>query len=204
MGGGPGPATRPGAGRHRSDVCVTFNSYLPKQTLGLSLSNMKQLLKSLSFLALLGPLTAWAQKPAAPATTTPAPIVLRPGNMQVQANPAANRPDRAPVYPGGEQALGLFFLEHIQYPEAARVKQLSGRVLVTATLNVDGTVSNPVVAQSLSPECDAEALRVVPLLTGWQPAMRRSRPVPVLIQLPVPFGSSGEMKVEQSGSQPRK
>jgi protein TonB len=39
---------------------------------------------------------------------------------------------------------------------------------------------------------------VVPLLTGWQPAMRRGRPLPVLIQLPVPFGGAGEMKVEQN------
>jgi len=143
---------------------------------------------------------AVAQQPVPPAQ---APIVLRPGHMQVQARPAANRPDRAPVYPGGEQALGLFFLEHIKYPEAARVQQLSGAVLVTATVNVDGSVSNPVVAKSLSPECDAEALRVVPLLTGWQPAMRRGRPLPVLIQLPVPFGGAGEMKVEQNRRQPK-
>lgn len=143
---------------------------------------------------------AMAQQPA---PADPAPIVLRPGHMQVQARPAANRPDRAPVYPGGEQALGLFFLEHIKYPAAARVKQVSGSVLVTATVNADGSVSNPVVAKSLSPECDAEALRVVPLLTGWQPAMRRGRPLPVLIQLPVPFGGAGEMKVEQNRRQPK-
>ncbi|SFQ02811.1 energy transducer TonB [Hymenobacter arizonensis] len=143
---------------------------------------------------------AMAQQPA-PAMGQQ-PIVLRPGNMQVQANSPANRPDRAPVYPGGEQALGLFFLQHINYPEAARAKQVSGTVLVTATVNADGTVSNPVVAQSLSPECDAEALRVVPLLTGWQPAMRRGRPLPVLIQLPVPFGGAGEMTVEQNRRQP--
>ena len=123
--------------------------------------------------------------------------------MQVQARPAANRPDRAPVYPGGEQALGLFFLEHINYPEAARTKNLTGKVLVTATVNTDGTISNPTVAQSLSPECDAEALRVVSLLTGWQPAMRRSRPLAVLIQLPVPFGAAGVMTVDQSGRLPR-
>ena len=135
--------------------------------------------------------------PAAPAPAQ-APIVLKPGQMQVQARPAANRPDRAPVYPGGEQALGLFFLENIKYPEAARVKQLSGIVLVNATVNAVGTVTNPVVAKSLSPECDAEALRVVPLMTGWQPAMRRGRPLAVLIQLPVPFGGAGAIKVEQN------
>ena len=151
-------------------------------------------------LALLGPAGTFAQQPAAPAQQ---PIVLRPGHMQVQARPAANRPDRAPVYPGGEQALGLFFLEHINYPEAARAKNLTGKVLVTATVNADGTISNPTVAQSLSLECDAEALRVVSLLTGWQPAMRRSRPLAVLIQLPVPFGAAGVMTVDQSGRLPR-
>jgi protein TonB len=152
-------------------------------------------------LALLCPLAAMAQQPTAPSTQQP--IVLKRGQMQVQSNQPTNKPDRAPVYPGGGQALGLFFLENIKYPEAARVKSLSGTVLVTATVNVDGSISDPKVAQSLSPECDAEALRVVPLLTGWQPAMRRSRPVAVLIQLPVPFGGAGEIKVEQTRRQPK-
>ncbi len=107
------------------------------------------------------------------------------------------------MYPGGAEALGLFFLENIKYPAAAQARQLSGTVLVTATVNVDGSITNPVVAKSLSPECDAEALRVVPLLRGWQPAMRLSRPVPVLIQLPVPFGGAGEVKIEQTRRQPK-
>ncbi|WP_460503309.1 energy transducer TonB, partial [Hymenobacter agri] len=120
-------------------------------------------------LALLAAGTARAQTAPAPTGQT---IVLKPGQMQVQRNPAANRPDRAPVYPGGEQAMGLFFLEHINYPEAAKAKNISGQVLVNATVNEDGSVSSPVVAQSLSPECDAEALRVVGLMQGWQPGMR--------------------------------
>lgn len=139
---------------------------------------------------------ALAQQPAPAAA--PNTIILQRGNMQAQPRGgAANRPDRAPVYPGGETGLGLFFLENIKYPEAARVKQLSGTVLVNATVNIDGTVSDPKVAKSLSPECDAEAMRVVALLTGWQPAMRLKRPLPCLVQLPVPFGSAGVMRVEQ-------
>lgn len=156
---------------------------------------MNQLI--LSFLLLLAAApVARAQQPA------PAPIVLQPGNKQLQARSAANRPDRLPVYPGGAQALGLFFLEHINYPAAARAKQLSGTVLVTATLDAEGRVSEPKVTTSLSPECDAEALRVVGLLAGWQPAMRRGHPLPVLVQLPVPFGASGVMHVEQVRRQP--
>ena len=149
----------------------------------------------LATLVLLAAGTARAQTPApAPSGQT---IVLKPGQMQVQRNPATNRPDRAPVYPGGEQAMGMFFLEHINYPAAAKAASLSGKVLVNATVNEDGSISNPVVVQSLSPECDAEALRVVSTLTGWQPAMRRGRPLPVLVQLPVPFGDAGVMRVEQ-------
>lgn len=142
--------------------------------------------------------TASAALAQQPAPTAPNTIILHPKSMQPQAHGgAANRPDRAPVYPGGETAMGLFFLEHIKYPDAARVKKLSGIVLVNATVNLDGTTSDPKVAQSLSPECDAEALRVVAMLTGWQPAMRLKRPLPCLVQLPVPFGSSGTMRVEQ-------
>jgi len=153
---------------------------------------MKNYLPALSLLLIAG--TAHAQQPA-PATGQT--IVLQPGHMQVQRNPAANRPDRAPVYPGGGTAMGLFFLEHINYPAAARAAGITGKVLVNATVNEDGSITNPVVAESLSPECDAEALRVVPLLTGWQPAMRRGHPLPVLVQLPVPFGAAGVMHVEQ-------
>ena len=155
-------------------------------------------------LALMGPAAALAQQPAPASAPAQQTIVLDPAHMQVPRHSDPNRPDRAPVYPGGEQAMGLFFLENIKYPEAARVKGLTGKVLVTATVNADGSLSGPTVAQSLSPECDAEALRVVSLLTGWQPAMRRSRPVPVLIQLPVPFGAAGVMSVDQSRRLPKR
>ena len=156
-------------------------------------------------LALLAPAAGFAQQPTSPTPATDRPpIVLRPGHVQPQAHPDANRPDRIPVYPGGPDGLGLFFLEHVRYPAAAQAKNLSGSVLVTATLGADGRVTDPKVARSLSPECDAEALRVVPLLTGWQPAMRRGRPVAMLIQLPVPFGGGAEIKVAPTRRQPKR
>ena len=141
---------------------------------------------------LLLPLTTWAQ-------TTPAkqPTVLRPGRMQVQAHGAANRPDKAPEFPGGAAALGEFFQQTVKYPEAARVKGLTGNVLVQATVGADGTLSGLKVNQSLSPECDAEALRAVALLPAWQPARRKGVPVPVAIQIPVPFANGDILRVEK-------
>jgi protein TonB len=142
--------------------------------------------------AALLPLASLAQQAPAPAK---APIVLRPGRMQVQAHGAANRPDKAPSFPGGADALGVFFQQHIRYPEAARVKGVTGNVVVLATVQVDGSLSDLKVAQGLTPECDAEALRAVALLPPWQPATRKGVPLPVQIQLPVPFANAAVIKV---------
>jgi protein TonB len=149
----------------------------------------------LHFLLML-PLASLAQQTPAP-TTEKQPIVLRSNRMQVQAKPAANRPDKAPVFPGGAPALGVFFQQYAKYPDAARVKGVNGNVLLTALVNPDGTLSDLKVAQSLSPECDAEALKAAAQLPPWQPATRRGVPVPCLIQLPVPFGNANVLKVQK-------
>ena len=134
-----------------------------------------------------------AQQPAAPK----APIELKAGRMQAQARPAANRPDVAPQYPGGAQALGAFFQQQIRYPEASRVKGITGNVEVTATVGADGRLTNPVVAKSLAADCDAEALRVLALMPAWKPATRKGQPVAIQAQLPVPFGDTSTLKIEK-------
>ena len=134
---------------------------------------------------------------AVPAAAQTAPTVLRPGRMQAQAHGAANRPDQAPEYPGGPDALGAFFQANVRYPDAARVKGVTGNVLLTALVGADGRLSALAVAQPLTPECDAEALRVAALLPPWQPARRKGFPVPVAIQFPVPFGNADVVKFVQ-------
>jgi protein TonB len=136
---------------------------------------------------------AQAQQPTAPK----APIELKAGRMQAQARPAANRPDVAPQYPGGAPAMGAFFQQQMRYPEASRAKGITGNVEITATVGADGRLTNPVVVKSLAPDCDAEALRVLALMPAWKPATRKGAPVPVQVRLPVPFGNSQILKVEQ-------
>ncbi|RSK36187.1 energy transducer TonB [Hymenobacter metallilatus] len=143
-------------------------------------------------------LTLLAQ--AAQAQQTPAPkqpITLQPGRMQAQARPAPNRPDVPPQFPGGVQALSTFFQQNLKYPEAASVKQISGNVVMTFTVEADGHLTNPSVVQPLSPECDTEALRVLGQMPAWKPATRQGQPIATQVRLPIPFGNSEGLKVEQ-------
>ena len=125
-------------------------------------------------LALAAPLAALAQAKHPP-TPPKAPVVLAPGNMQLQAGGGAdNRPDHPPTFPGGEEAMGEFFSQNVKMPAKAKQARVTGDVLITATVGTDGKLLNPVVAKGLSPECNAEALRVVQALPPWQPATRRA------------------------------
>jgi protein TonB len=147
------------------------------------------------------PVVALAQTRPTPAKE---PITLTPSNMKLQAGGGAdNRPDKAPEFPGGEEAMGEFFTKNVQVPNKAKAARVAGDVLITATVGIDGKLSNPKVAKGLTPECNAEALRVVQTLPPWQPATRRGVPVPVLVQVPVPFDNAGVTKFENDRKVPR-
>jgi len=159
-------------------------------------------MRSYFFAVLLAaPLAALAQTKPAPAK---APITLAPGNMQLQpGGGAANRPDKAPSFPGGEEAMGDFFAQNVQVPVKARQARVTGDVLVTATVGTDGKLASPKVAKGLTPECNAEALRVVQAMPAWQPATRRGVPVPIMVQVPVPFDNASVTDFEINRKVPR-
>jgi protein TonB len=137
-------------------------------------------------------LVAHAQTPAKQ------PVELKASRMQAQAKPAANRPDVPPQYPGGAQAMNDFFQKNLKYPEAARVKQVNANVVTTFTVQPDGQLNNITVVTPLTLECNAEALRVLKLMPAWKPATRKGEPVAVQIRLPIPFGNSTNLQVEQA------
>jgi protein TonB len=157
----------------------------------------------LSYFAILlaAPFAAQAQTRPAPAK---APITLSPGNMQLQPGGGAdNRPDKAPSFPGGEEAMGDFFTQTVQVPNKAKQARVNGDVIVTATVGTNGKLTSPKVAKGLTPECNAEALRVVQAMPAWQPATRRGVPVPIMIQVPVPFDNANVTKFEIDRKVPR-
>lgn len=73
-----------------------------------------------------------------------------------------DKPDCVPEYPGGMDSLSAFLKENVHRPEGSR--EADGTVLVEFVVEVDGSISEPKILKSLTPELDAEVIRVVKLM----------------------------------------
>jgi len=95
--------------------------------------------------------------------------------------------DQMPEYPGGVDALRMFLAQNIKYPVEAQKKGTQGKVYVTFVVEKDGSVTIAKIARSVSPELDAEALRVVKLMNNWTPGKHNGKQVRVSYTLPIKF-----------------
>ena len=100
--------------------------------------------------------------------------------------------DRMPEFPGGFKNLVAYMTQNVQYPEAAMQAGVQGRVVVSFIVETDGSITDCHVSQSLSPSCDAEALRVVKAMPRWIPGMDKGKPIRVMFNLPVSFKFSND------------
>jgi TonB family protein len=78
------------------------------------------------------------------------------------SNSSTSYPDCEPEFPGGIDSLSAFLKENVHRPEGSR--EADGTVLVEFVVEVDGSISEPKILKSLTPELDAEAIRVVKLM----------------------------------------
>ncbi len=80
-----------------------------------------------------------------------------------------------------------YLSKNIKYPTIAQENGVQGRVIVQFVVNKDGSIVDPVVARSVDPYLDKEAIRVVSSMPKWKPGMQRGKPVRVRYTLPVAF-----------------
>lgn len=92
-----------------------------------------------------------------------------------------------PKFPGGTAALLAFVRKNLIYPEKAKTNEVEGKVIVQFVVGKDGAVSDAKVVMSLSPETDAEALRIVSLLPNFKPGVYNGEKVNVWYTLPITF-----------------
>jgi TonB family protein len=95
--------------------------------------------------------------------------------------------DQMPMFPGGDVALLKFIGENTIYPEAAKVQNLEGRVIIRFCISSKGNVRQISVLKGVSPELDAEAIRVVSTLPKFQPGSQNGKDVPVWYMVPITF-----------------
>ena len=91
--------------------------------------------------------------------------------------------ERQPSFPGGQSALIDFLNENIKYPEQARKDSIEGRVVVSFTVETDGSISNPKIERSIHPLLDAEALRLVRLMPKWEPGAQSRYNLPIFFKM---------------------
>jgi TonB family protein len=95
--------------------------------------------------------------------------------------------EQEPQFPGGLEKLYNYLQTNLKYPENARDQGIRGRVRINFVVEKDGSLSNFEIRKSLSPETDAEALRVMQNCPKWQPGMQNGQAVRVEYSVPIPF-----------------
>ena len=97
--------------------------------------------------------------------------------------------DQMPGFRGTGTALKKLVQQELRYPALARDNGLAGLVQVTFVVRPTGGLAASHVTQSLSPECDTEALRVLrKLAPHFSPGSQSGRLVPVQLTLSFWFG----------------
>lgn len=99
--------------------------------------------------------------------------------------------EEQPRYPGGTNALMTYLRDNIKYPAEAAKAGIQGKVIVQFVVGKDGTVRDVKPIRNISPELDAEAVRVVAAMPKWVPGYQRGEAVNVRYTLPVNFRMDG-------------
>jgi len=93
-----------------------------------------------------------------------------------------------------------FVSSNHEYPENAQKQELQGTVVVRFMVGTNGIVSDLVVENSLSPECDQAVIDVISKLPRFIPAKLNGRPVSVWFRLPVRFRFADDYNSNTKGS----
>lgn len=95
--------------------------------------------------------------------------------------------EQMPEFPGGQAALLKWISDNIKYPAIAEENGIQGRVVCTFVVERDGSVTDVLVARSIDPSLDKEAIRVLKKMPKWIPGKQNGSAVRVKYTVPVTF-----------------
>ena len=94
-----------------------------------------------------------------------------------------------PLFNGGDPQVEFrkYIQENMKYPTIASENGISGRVMIQFVVNAQGKVVDPVIAISVDPSLDKEAIRVILSSPPWTPGKQRGKPVKLFYTFPIFF-----------------
>lgn len=96
--------------------------------------------------------------------------------------------DEAPEYPGGIDSMYSFLGRNLNYPMMARELDITGRILVEFTVDVDGSIENPCVVEDVKGAgFGEEGIRVIKMMPKWNPGKQDGKAVKAMFRLPLNF-----------------
>jgi len=95
--------------------------------------------------------------------------------------------ENPPNYPGGLDKFYKYLGDNIKYPPMAAENNIQGKVLVSFTVEKDGSLTDLKVERKLGYGTDEEAMRVLKLSKRWNPGMQNGKPVRVKYNIPISF-----------------
>jgi len=95
--------------------------------------------------------------------------------------------EELPQYPGGAVEFMKWLTRNLRYPSLAQQRKVQGKVVTVFYVEKDGSISGLQVTQSLSPECDREALRVLAMMPKWKPGIQHDQPCRTKVSIPIVF-----------------
>ncbi|WP_276348284.1 M56 family metallopeptidase [Daejeonella sp. JGW-45] len=120
------------------------------------------------------------QKQIAASTKYPAAAI-----EDEEASPAQ---DKLPEFPGGIKAWGEYLIKTLKYPAEAKKNNVQGRVIVSFTVDKDGSIQDVKVLRGIGSGADEEAIRVVAQSPKWIPGTINGEPARVSYTMPINFG----------------
>ena len=88
-----------------------------------------------------------------------------------------------------EYTLGLeqHIKKYLRYPSKAKKDKIEGTVIVKFIIETDGSISNVEIDQKVNPYLDAEAKRIIRMMSKWKPGKKNGEVVATYVTVPIVF-----------------
>ncbi|MBK5720565.1 energy transducer TonB [Dysgonomonas sp. Marseille-P4677] len=95
--------------------------------------------------------------------------------------------NKAPQFPGGQEALAAYFKNNLKYPKRAIQMKIEGRVIFKLLVSEEGEITKIMLYKSIFRDCDEEAFYLVKKMPKWIPGLKDGNPAAMEVMVPIPF-----------------